>query len=187
MSLTAGDTKLKKPGISQRFKLGKLANTILLYSVTIIAVVVLLIPVLWMVSTAFKSSSEIFAVPPTLIPHTPSLKGFAEAFQGPMLRFFFNSLVVAVGTTLLATFTGALTAYALSRLPFRGSNGVLLFFLAAMAFPLPLLMISMYMLFSSLGLLNSYPALILGHTVLTLPICVWLLKSFVTTQQSPEA
>ena len=161
-----------------RVHLRKLLGRLLLYLLVTAAVLVLLIPIAWMISTAFKGSSEVFAVPPTWLPKNPTLEGFREAFRGPLMRFFFNSILVAAGTTALATSTGALTAYVLSRIPFPGSRGVLLFFLAAMAFPLPLLMISMYKMFSSMGLLNSYPALILSHTVITLPICVWLLKSF---------
>lgn len=156
----------------------KLLGRLLLNVLIVIAVLVLLIPVAWMISTAFKGASEVFALPPTLIPRDPTLEGFREALQGPLLRFFLNSILVAAGTTALSIFTGALAAYALSRIPFPGSSGVLLFFLAAMAFPIPLLMISMYIMFSAMQLLNTYPALILGHTVLTLPICVWLLKSF---------
>jgi multiple sugar transport system permease protein len=98
-----------------------------------------------------------------------------------MLRFFFNSILVATGSTLLALLAGSFAAYALSRFHFPGGRGVLLFFLASMAFPLPLLMISMYIMFANLNLLNTYWALILGHTVLTLPIVVWLLKSFFDT------
>jgi ABC-type glycerol-3-phosphate transport system permease component len=153
-------------------------RSLLLYLLMLLAVIVLLVPVAWMVSTAFKSAAEVFSYPPKWIPEQPTLDAFREAFGGTMMRFLLNSVIVATGTTALATAAGALTAYALSRFPFRGSNAVLMFFLSAMAFPIPLLMISMYLMFARAGLLNSYPALILAHTVITLPICVWLLKSF---------
>jgi ABC-type glycerol-3-phosphate transport system permease component len=92
--------------------------------------------------------------------------------------FFANSLMVATGAAMLATASGALTAYGLARLKFIGGEVILIGFLAAMAFPFPLIMISMYTLFAQLGLLDTYAALILAHTVITLPVVVWLLKGF---------
>jgi multiple sugar transport system permease protein len=90
-------------------------------------------------------------------------------------------VIVGAGSALLATFAGALTAYGISRLRFRGRNLVLLFFLASLAFPLPMMMITMYGMFTAAGLLDTYLALILGHTILTLPIVVWLMKDFFDT------
>ena len=156
----------------------KSLSKLAIYVVLLLSVAIMLFPIAWMLSTAFKSTSEVFRIPPTWIPHEPSLESFGLSLNTTMLRFFLNSIIVATGTTLLSLLAGSFAAYALSRFHFPGGRGVLLFFLASMAFPLPLLMISMYIMFANLNLLNSYWALILGHTVLTLPIVVWLLKSF---------
>jgi multiple sugar transport system permease protein len=141
-------------------------------------IAVLLFPIAWMASTALKPRSEVFLVPPVWIPVHPTLAGFAALLSGHILTFFENSLIVASGSALLATFCGALTAYGLARISFRGGDAVLIMFLAAMAFPVPLLMISMYTLFGSLGLLDTYLALILANAVVALPVVVWLLKGF---------
>ena len=140
-------------------------------------IAVLLLPIAWMASTALKPRSEVFLVPPVWIP-VPTLAGFAALLSGHILTFFENSLIVASGSALLATCCGALTAYGLARVSFRGGDAVLIMFLAAMAFPVPLLMISMYTLFGSLGLLDTYLALILANAVVALPVVVWLLKGF---------
>jgi len=140
-------------------------------------IAVLLFPIAWMASTVFKPRSEVFLVPPVWIP-VPTLAGFAALLSGHILTFFENSLIVASGSALLATCCGALTAYGLARISFRGGDAVLIMFLAAMAFPVPLLMISMYTLFGSLGLLDTYLALILANAVVALPVVVWLLKGF---------
>jgi len=141
-------------------------------------IAVLLFPIAWMASTVFKPRSEVFLVPPVWIPVHPTLAGFAALLSGHILTFFENSLIVASGSALLATCCGALTAYGLARISFRGGDAVLIMFLAAMAFPVPLLMISMYTLFGSLGLLDTYLALILANAVVALPVVVWLLKGF---------
>jgi multiple sugar transport system permease protein len=160
------------------FNLRRFASRLALYLSLTCAVAIMLLPIAWMLSTAFKSSSEVFQIPPTWIPRHISFESFRLALTPIILRFFLNSVIVAAGTTLLSLLAGSLAAYALSRFHFPGGQTILLFFLASMAFPLPLLMISMYVMFASLNLLNSYWALILGHTVLTLPLVVWLLKSF---------
>lgn len=161
-----------------RFALRRFGGQALLYALIAINLVILLFPIAWMVSTAFKSRFEVFQVPPVWIPRQPTLDAFASIATGAMTRFFLNSLIVAGGAALISTLAGALAAYGLSRVRFRFNNTVLMFFLASMAFPLPLLMISIYTMFSRLGLLDTYFALILGHSFITLPIVVWLLKGF---------
>jgi multiple sugar transport system permease protein len=160
------------------FALRRRAGRALLYTLIVINLVILLFPVAWMISTSFKSRFEVFQVPPVWFPRQPTLEAFATVASGTMLRFFLNSLIVAGGAALLSTLVGALAAYGLSRVRFRFNGAVLMFFLASMAFPLPLLMISIYTMFRQLGLLDTYAALILGHSFITLPIVIWLLKGF---------
>jgi len=90
-----------------------------------------------------------------------------------------NTLIVSCAAAILSTFAGSLCAYAISRYYFAFKNTLLLFFLASMAFPIPLLMITMYSTFLQLGILDSYLALILGNTALGLPLSVWLMTNFI--------
>lgn len=139
---------------------------------------VLLLPIAWMLSTSFKPIDEIFQTPPTWIPENPTVKGFVDGFNPVVIRLFLNSLVIAVLSTVVATFIGALTAYGISRINFVGKHLVLMLFLASLAFPLPLLMIAIYLGFSKIGLLDTYVAVAAGHIVLTIPIVIWILKDF---------
>jgi multiple sugar transport system permease protein len=131
-----------------------------------------------MVSTSIKPRAEVFRYPPQWIPDQWSLAAYASALSGPIARFLLNSIIVAAGTALLATVTGALAAYAVSRRSSGAGRAILFLLLASLAFPLPLLMISVYQLFVVAGLLDTYLAVILGHTILVLPVAVWLLKGF---------
>ncbi len=149
-----------------------------LYAAALVSLIILLSPVVWVFSTAIKEPEHVFVIPPMLIPPEISWDGIIGAFNPEVIRFFFNSILVAAGAAIVATLSGALTAYGLSRLRFPGRPGIMLFFLASLAFPLPMLMISMYALFAKLALLDTYWVLILGHSVLTLPIVVWLMKDF---------
>ena len=166
---------LKRPSPRSKY-----VSDIGLFIIASITLVVLLFPIAWMVSTAFKTPDQVFKIPPAWIPETPSLMG-VKAAQKDVPRLFFNSVVVATGAVLLSTIAGGLTAYGISRLRFRGGDMVMLFFLSSMAFPIPLLMMTIYLLFFKLGMLDTYAALILSHSIITLPVAVWLLKGFIDT------
>jgi ABC-type glycerol-3-phosphate transport system permease component len=166
---------------SRRSRVRRRLGTVAVYALVILALVVLVIPIAWMLSTAFKPLSEVFDIPPHWIPHQPTWANFVKQFNPQLRRIFFNSVVVATGSVFLSTFIGTLTAYAISRFRFRGANLVLMFFMASLGFPIPLLVITIYVMFLKVHLLNTYAALILGHTVITLPVAVWLLKNFFDT------
>lgn len=149
------------------------------YGVIAISMVILLFPIAWMVLTAFKTHDEVFVVPPQWIPRTWTLEPFAYATSGLMMRFFFNSIAIAALTALIATIVGGMTAYVISRARHWSAGALLMLFLASMAFPIPLLMITLYTMLGSMGLLNTYLAVVIGHLLLTLPLVVWLLKGFI--------
>jgi ABC-type glycerol-3-phosphate transport system permease component len=164
----------RSPCVRLRRALGQFC----LYSLVFASLAILLLPIAWMLSTAFKPLGDVFETPIRWIPANPTLKNFKAQFNANLGTIFYNSVVVGTASAFLATLGGAMTAYGLARFRFRGNEAVLLFFMASLAFPVPLIMISMYLLFVKISLLNTYTALVLGHTVITLPVAVWLLKSF---------
>jgi multiple sugar transport system permease protein len=164
--------------VDESVNVGPMMRSMSLYVLAALTILLLLFPIGWMISTAFKPSGDVFLIPPRWIPTEPTLDAFREALEPEVLGFFFNSIVVACASSLFATLTGALTAYAMSRLPFAGTQYLMIFFLASLAFPIPLLMITIYIIFRSLGLLDTYFVLVLTHTVITLPIVIWLMKDF---------
>jgi multiple sugar transport system permease protein len=152
-----------------------------LYAAAGVGLLALMWPIAWMVSTSFKPADEIFANPPTWIPQSPTLDGYRAALSGRILRNFLNSVIIGAGATVVSVGAGAMMAYGVSRLSFRGKRAVMLGVLATLGIPIPLLMISLYVLFARTGILNTYPAVILGHAAITLPVVVWLLKDFFDT------
>jgi ABC-type glycerol-3-phosphate transport system permease component len=149
-----------------------------LYLLVLASLAILLLPIAWMLSTSFKSLDEVFQYPPRWIPEQPTLENYRAQFNVVLGTYFFNSVWVGLCSALLSTVAGACAAYGLARFRFRGNGLILMFFMASLAFPIPLLMLSMYLLFVKLHMLNSYTALVIGHTVITLPVTVWLLKNF---------
>jgi ABC-type glycerol-3-phosphate transport system permease component len=166
------------PSAAPFYSFRRVSGRALLYALVLLNLVVLLLPVLWLVSTAFKTRADVLNIPPAWFPPSPTLEAFRLLAQTQVPVFFLNSIIVAVGTAILATTAGALAAYGFVRVRFRFSETVLLLVLASIAFPMPLMMMSIYQGMRDMGLLDTYVSLILGHTILTLPVVVWLLRGF---------
>ena len=90
--------------------------------------IAMLLPLLWMVSTAFKAPTEdIFQFPPQFIPSSPTFENFKAAWESaPFGRYFWNSLVIAIATVVLNLILCSLAAYPLARLNFKGREIYLL-------------------------------------------------------------
>lgn len=103
------------------------------------------------------------------------------ADQQGFVRYFINSLIVSVFTTLLTLLVATPGGYVLSRFKFRGVRAVLLVILATQMFPYVVILISLYTLFRQLHMLNTYPALVLAFTTFSLPFSIWMIKGFCDT------
>lgn len=122
-----------------------------------------LVPLLWLVSTSLKGSTEnIFSSPPALLPAQPSLEAYRRLFQdNPLSTYLINSTVVsvlAVGANLLFC---SLAAYPLARMRFAGRGLVLGLVVATILIPFQVVMIPLYLLMVQLGLRNTLLALII--------------------------
>ena len=136
-------------------------------------------PAVWILLTSLKTETELIMSPITYLPTAPTLANYQIAFTAqPILRFMWNSLVVAGLSTALCVFVSALAAYALTRLRMPHRNLVMSLLLAVAMFPLISLMVPLFKVMRELGLLNTYPALILPYAVLSLPVCTLVMASF---------
>ncbi|MEB3232392.1 MAG: carbohydrate ABC transporter permease [Leptolyngbyaceae bacterium] len=122
----------------------------------------MLLPLLWLVSTAFKAPTEdIFQFPPQFFPQSPTLQNFVKVWQtNPFGRYLFNSTLVAVLTVSLNLVVCSLAAYPLARLDFRGRDALFTLIVATILIPFQIVMIPLYILAVNLGLRNSYLGLI---------------------------
>jgi putative chitobiose transport system permease protein len=123
---------------------------------------VMLLPLIWLVSTAFKSPSEdIFSFPPQFIPAQPTLQNFVQVWKtNPFGQYLFNSVLVAVLTVGLNLLFCSLAAYPLARLDFRGREVIFTLVVSTILIPFQIVMIPLYILTVQLGLRNSYLGLI---------------------------
>lgn len=136
-------------------------------------------PVLWQLVTALKTTDELYRVPPTWLPDRATAQHFAKVFEGrPFGRNLLNSGVVAVTSALVAVTLASLAAYAVSVLRIRGTRFVLGAALGAAMFPSVAIVSPLFSVFERLGLLNTYPALIIPHAAMSLPLALWVLTSY---------
>ena len=149
------------------------------WALVLVALVMVVFPFYWMINTSLKPASEIFLSPPTFISSNWSLDAYVTVLtQRPFTRYFLNSLVVTLGTTLLSVTLAAFAAYGFTRFFPRGATPFIVFLLFTKMLPETLLIIPYFQLMSSLGLLNSYFALILAYSSFALPFSVWMLIGF---------
>ena len=159
--------------------LGRLLLRLIMYVAILIISVIFLLPVFWMVSTSFKPTMEIFAVPPIWFPQHPSLAGYITIFSTfRYLKYFYNSYYISIMVTLVSLIIGTLAAYGFSRTEIKGKRALLFGTLVLQMFPGIVLIIPYFNLAQRLGLYNTYTALILANCSFVLPFSIWMLHSY---------
>lgn len=141
-------------------------------------VVVALFPFYWAVVSSLTPEARLFQRP-SLVPDELVADHYRALFDE---RNFWvpirNSLIVAGTTTVLCVTVGSLCAYAIARLQFRGKGAILAFILAVTMFPQISIVSPLYLLLRWLGLINTYPGLVLPYLTFAMPLTVWLLVGY---------
>lgn len=138
-----------------------------------------LFPVLWLFLTSLKSEGELTRTPITWLPDRPTIANYIEAFSDqPLHIFLLNSFAVATLSTITTLLVSTFAAYALARLQLRFRALILSIIIAVSTFPLVTLLVPLFETMRALNLLNTYTALVLPYTVLSLPVCTLVLVSF---------
>jgi multiple sugar transport system permease protein len=145
-------------------------------------VIACLIPLYWILNVSLSSPTALYKKPLDYFPNPPVTDNFRAVFEvNQFPRNVLNSFAVASLTTLLTLALGAPAAYALARLQVRYRNAILALFLGIAIFPAIGMIGPLYVAMGRLGLINSYPALVLPYTLLSLPLAVWILTHFFST------
>ena len=144
-----------------------------------------LFPLYWILNVALSTPNALYKKPLDYVPTPPVGENFRAVFEvNQFPRNIGNSFAVASMTTLLTLILGAPAAYALARLRVRGRNVILAVFLGIAIFPAIGMIGPLYIAMARLGLINSYAALVLPYTLLSLPLAVWILTHFFSTLPS---
>jgi len=158
----------------------KVLKTVLLYAVLGLCAAIFITPFLWMLQASVKNTAQIFAFPPKLLPNPVVWRNYIRAWTAvPLARFYLNSIIVAGSVAFAQVVTSAMAAYVFARLSFPFKNVIFVFFLAIMMIPIQVTVIPLFIIVKTLGLIDSYGALILPF--LAYPFGTFLLRQFFLT------
>jgi multiple sugar transport system permease protein len=136
-------------------------------------------PLLWHVISSLKTPDEILRIPPTLLPHAPTLANYVELFQRrPFARYAANSFVIATLSSTLCVVAASLAAFPLARSSRHVRKSVTSVLLALSFFPPIVFLLPLYEFVRAAGLVNQPWGLILPYAGMNLPLAVWLLTGY---------
>ncbi|WP_321343502.1 carbohydrate ABC transporter permease [Breoghania sp.] len=136
-------------------------------------------PILWTVLTSFKTEAEAIASPPSFIGFDWTLENYAEVQErSNYFRHFINSVVISVGSTLLGLVIAVPAAWSMAFVPAKRTKDVLMWMLSTKMLPPVGVLIPIYLIFRTLGLLDTLVGLIVVLMLINLPIIIWMLFTY---------
>ncbi|WHY74545.1 carbohydrate ABC transporter permease [Fictibacillus enclensis] len=165
---------LLMPRVLKKFKMSKL----MIYFILMTFFFISIMPVLYMVLAALKDSNELNGNP-FAIPHSLTLKNIVEAWTvGNMGKYFINSIIVAFPRVIVILILSSLAGYAFGKLKFPGRNALFYFFLLGLMVPIQAMIIPLYYNIQSMGLINTYWAMIIPNFGLSMPFAIFMMRAF---------
>jgi multiple sugar transport system permease protein len=162
-------------------------DTILVHLAAVVVSVLILLPFVYMISASISPQANLISRPPQWIPDHLDWNRYRQIFTGAggagatFRAAMVNSTIVAVATVAISMVVGIFGAYAFARLDFRGRKVTLMVFLATYMLPQIALLIPMYLILNSLGLLDSRLGLVLVDCSLVIPFVLWILSNYFLT------
>lgn len=145
----------------------------------ILLVAVSLFPFVWMAISSVKTLGELYTVPPSWLPHTPTWANYYTViFESNIPRYFLNSVIISVGSTGLALILAIFASYGFARFNFKGKSVLQSFVLVGQLLPTAAIIVPLFITLRVLGLVNTFWGLILVYMIITLPLSVWMLTSY---------
>ena len=144
-----------------------------------VCAVVMLLPIFWMLVTSLKPATEVYQDPPQILPSTLRPANYIDLFQQPgvpLVRWFWNSVFLAIVSTFLVVSISSLTAFAFARLEFPFRDQLFFLIVAAMVVPGQVTLVPVYIILQKLRWIDTYYALIIPG--LAGPFGVFLLRQF---------
>ena len=157
---------------------GRSLYLIAIYGILFLAVVVSMLPFLYVISASLKDSVALFSYPPEWIPAQPTLDNYRSLLTDyPFLRWTMNSLIVATSVTLIKVVIDSMAGYAFAKMSFPGKNALFLVVLMTLMVPFAATLIPLFIIVRDLKLTNTYLGLILP--ALANPIGIFMMRQFI--------
>ncbi|MFR9778189.1 sugar ABC transporter permease [Micromonospora sp. MS34] len=149
-----------------------------LHATLIVASLIAIGPIVWVLLSSFKPGYAVQSTELTLV-KDPTLANYSYVLNDTnFLRWFLNSVIVAAFTMAIGIFFSATTGYAVSRFNFPGRRPLMMVFLVTQMFPVAILIVPIYTIMASLGLINTLPSLVIANLTIAVPFCAWMLKGY---------
>ena len=153
------------------------------WTLLIVGALVMMTPFVYMLSTSFKAQAYVLTVPPQLIPDPFTTDNYREAVESQSFgRYFVNSILVAVVSTVLSVLLSAMTAYGFARYEFRGRELMFRIMLVGLVVPAMMLIVPQFILAKHLHLIDSLAGLVVFYVAGTLALNTFLLRGFFESQ-----
>ena len=164
----------KGKGVGRQRRAGDALALLALLAYTAFA----LFPLLWIFLMSLKTQRDVIATPPKFV-FTPTFQNYAEVLSRPdFLVPLKNTVIVTLGALLLSVIIGLPAAYALARMEFRGKEDLAFSFLSLRFAPELIILLPLFVIYQSFGLYDTYIGLILVYQLITFPLMVWMMRSF---------
>jgi N-acetylglucosamine transport system permease protein len=168
-------------GLSERRSLGGATSLAFTHVFLAVWAVMVVFPLIWMLYSSFKSDKEIF-FSPWKLPGVLHFDNFARAWnQAQIGHYFVNSVIVVACSIVLTLLLASMTSYVLARYEFWGNRVIYYAFILGITFPAFLALVPLFFVVRGLGLLGTYPGLILVYVAYSLPFSIFFLTSFFKT------
>lgn len=136
-------------------------------------------PVLWMILTSFKTEPSAVAMPPQFLSADWTTENYAEVWaRSDYPRFFLNSVIISLGSTLLGLAVAIPAAWAMAFVPGKRTKDLLMWMLSTKMMPAVAVMIPLYLVFQRLGLFDTRIGLVMALMLMNLPIIIWMLYTY---------
>ncbi|WP_020619866.1 carbohydrate ABC transporter permease [Paenibacillus daejeonensis] len=168
-------------------------SSLLIYAILVMllivsSAIVMTAPILWLLSTSFKTGETVFATPPKLLPDNPTLANYEYVLQSADVPLYLgNSMVVAVLSVFLNLLLSALVAYPLARMQFRGKKVLFLSILATMVVPFQSIMLPIFLICKHLGIVNTPIGVVLPTAITALGVYLLRLAFMAIPYELEEA
>ncbi|MBM3277301.1 MAG: carbohydrate ABC transporter permease [Candidatus Handelsmanbacteria bacterium] len=144
-----------------------------------LSAILLVLPLIWVVSTSLRPLSEVTSTPPIVFPRSITFNAYVDLWAAaPFDAYILNSILISLSTALIALAFSISAAYAFARFRFPGATLLLMLVVMSQMLPGSSILIPLFQVIRNLGLLDSLAGMVLIYTGFAIPFCTWLLNGY---------
>jgi len=157
----------------------RLAGNFAKYLAVLFLLFIVASPIYWIFVSSLKPTPELLQTPPTFIPRSITIEHFLSLLQGTnFIRYFLNSICVAIGSSLIVIVLTVLAGYSVYRCRYRGRHLFFFILITIYIFPRVLLLLSLYPMFAKVNLVDSLLSLVITYVGVSAPLSIWIIRAF---------